>query len=66
MGTDDPLISPHELYLRPGSDPESRRLHYRNLFQARMPEATIGEIREPANKARFGGMRGFADNRDSS
>jgi hypothetical protein len=59
MGTDEPPASPHELHLRLGSDPESRRLHYRNLFQAQMPEATIEEIREPANKARARGNERF-------
>ena len=51
IGIEDPLISPHELYLRLGSEPGSRRQHYCTLFQAHIPETTIEEIREATNKA---------------
>ncbi len=50
-GSDDTLITPHELYLRLGKTPESRAEHYRALFRSPVPDATLDEIRNATNKA---------------
>ena len=50
-GLYDPLITPHELYLHMGKDPESRRERYRTLFRLPIPDSTLDEIRDATNKA---------------
>ena len=41
----DPLLSPHACYLALGSDPASRAAAYRNMFDERLPDDLVGEIR---------------------
>lgn len=51
VGKDIRLISPHPQYLALGSEPAERQAHYRSLFNGRMPERELEEIREATNKA---------------
>ena len=41
----DPLLSPHACYLALGSDRASRAAAYRNMFDERLPDDMVGEIR---------------------
>lgn len=41
----DPTITPHEQYLRLGTDAESRRAAYRELLSTRVPPERVHEIR---------------------
>jgi putative transposase len=45
------LITPHSLYLQLGNSSEERQKYYRQLFQGRMSERDMSEIRESTNKA---------------
>jgi putative transposase len=44
-GRKSELVTPHQLYLALGADDQSRRRAYKALFQQRMTEETMGEIR---------------------
>ncbi|TXH09381.1 MAG: transposase [Gammaproteobacteria bacterium] len=44
-GTYDPLLSPHACYVALGHDPASRAMAYRNMFDERLPDDLVGEIR---------------------
>jgi putative transposase len=46
------LLSPHGEYVQLGSDPASRALAYRALFESPMPATQVDEIREHANRGR--------------
>lgn len=59
MGIDDALVTPHDLYLRLGNTPGSRREQYRALFRVRVPASTLEEIRDATNKAWVLGNEGF-------
>jgi putative transposase len=48
-GKVDRLITPHEEYLRLGSDPTGRHYTYRALFKAPLEGALIDQIREATN-----------------
>ena len=48
-GRADPLIRPHEQYLRLGQSALLRREAYRALFKTQLDEHTLGEIREATN-----------------
>jgi putative transposase len=50
-GKAEPLVQPHALYQRLGGTAEERQAAYRALFKARIPEATLSEIRDATNKA---------------
>jgi putative transposase len=45
----DPLLTPHDEYLRLGRSGEERRHHYRELFKAHMDPERINEIRRATN-----------------
>jgi len=45
LGYHNPLLSPHEAYLALGQDPTGRRVAYRALFDAALPEEMLVEIR---------------------
>ena len=51
LGEDNALVTPHKQYKRLGSKLEERQSGYRQLFRSKIPEATLGEIRESTNKA---------------
>lgn len=51
LGYEDKLITPHREYTRLGATAEARQSAYRQLFKARIPDATLAEIREATNKA---------------
>jgi REP-associated tyrosine transposase len=51
LGHGNALITPHELYLRLGSDCEQRCDAYRHLFDAHIEEKVLAEIREATNKS---------------
>lgn len=48
-GFTDPLLTPHDEYLRLGRSNEERRHHYRELFKAHMDPERINEIRQATN-----------------
>lgn len=48
-GIADPLLTPHDEYLRLGHNNEERRHHYRELFKAHMDPECIHEIRQATN-----------------
>jgi len=50
-GVPDPLIVPHEIYLRLGRLLEDRRLSYRQLFGVPVNAEELETIRETTNKA---------------
>jgi putative transposase len=50
-GVPDPLVMPHEIYLRLGRSLEERRLSCRQLFGVPVNAAELETIRETANKA---------------
>jgi putative transposase len=50
FGEMDPLVSPHDVYRSLGSDAYSRQAEYVGLFEERLDESTIAEIREATNK----------------
>jgi len=51
QGLPDPVIVPHEIYLRLGRSLEERRLSYRRLFGVPVDAAELKTIREATNKA---------------
>ena len=50
IGNDDPLITPHSLYLQLGKMPDERQKAYRQLFRTGLSEMLLAEIREATNK----------------
>ena len=51
LGIEDQLVTPRQEYRRLGATDQKRQLAYRQLFRARIPEATINELRDATNKA---------------
>ena len=51
MGQFDALVTPHREYKRLAKTDAERQSEYRQLFRARIPEATLETIREATNKA---------------
>ena len=51
LGQTDLVVTPHQEYLRLGTESEERQLAYRSLFKSRITEKTLAEIREASNKA---------------
>ena len=50
FGRHDPLVSPHDVYLALGGQPEHRYVAYRALFADALDEPAITRIRESTNK----------------
>jgi putative transposase len=48
-GVAEPLLTPHDEYLRLGRSDEERRSHYRELFKAHMDPERVNEIRQATN-----------------
>ncbi|EDN68771.1 Protein of unknown function DUF1568 [Beggiatoa sp. PS] len=51
MGKLIELITPHDCYLSLGKNDEERQENYRSLFNHKIPDDTLKEIRETINKA---------------
>lgn len=51
LGKDDVLLTPHPLYNTLVDNPEKRYSAYRALFEQRMSERKLAEIRDATNKA---------------
>lgn len=51
LGESDALITPHREYRRLGATEAERQAAYRQLFRTRIPEMTLGAIREATNRA---------------
>ena len=51
LGHTNELVKPHRLYMRLSSQLEARREAYRALFETRIEDQTLAEIREATNKA---------------
>ena len=49
QGKADPLITPHEQYLRLGRDETTRHEAYRALFKAHLDEEMVNQIRSATN-----------------
>ncbi|MCA1803868.1 MAG: hypothetical protein LC646_00530 [Xanthomonadaceae bacterium] len=61
LGEEDPLLVPHEEYLRLGRDEAARRYAYRELFRHHMEDAALHEIREALNQELVLGSERFKD-----
>lgn len=61
QGIEDPLVTPHPLYLSLDKSSELRQAAYRDLFDAHIPTKTIDEIRASTNKAWVLGSDHFKD-----
>lgn len=59
LGTQDALLTRHELYQRLGRSTEQRQSSYRQLFRAQLAKADIEAMREATNKARALGNNRF-------
>src|SRR5690606_32245635 len=55
------LITPHQEYLNLGGTAGARQELYRSLFEGRMSERDLGEIREATNKAWVLGSHHFRE-----
>ncbi|MGB5198680.1 MAG: transposase [Sedimenticolaceae bacterium] len=59
LGQNDPLLSPHDVYLQLGQEAAARREAYRALFRPKLDSDAIGDIRlaldqgQPLGNARF-------------
>ena len=51
LGEENGLLAPHPEYLRLGKTNTERQQAYRELFNARIPQFTVDEIRQATNKA---------------
>jgi len=61
LGETNGLISPHEVYLRLGSDPELRCEAYRHLFDAHIDDRKLDEIRTATNRSWVLGSERFKE-----
>jgi len=50
LGKKDVLVQPHERYQALGNRPPERQVAYRALFQARIDDKTLDEIRQATQK----------------
>jgi putative transposase len=48
-GANDPLVTPHDEYMRLACDADSRRSNYRELFESLLPAGKLDEIRKATN-----------------
>lgn len=60
-GQDNPLITPHPLYLSLGTDAPSRQTAYRGLFQQVLESGTLEKIRHATNGNFALGNQQFSD-----
>lgn len=51
LGHDDPLVTPHPVYLELGQSPEARRAAYRQLFRRPLLSQDVEAIRRCTNRA---------------
>jgi len=61
LGQRNGLITPHEIYLRLGDDPEQRRNVYRHLFDAHIDNKDLDEIRTATNRSWVLGSEKFKE-----
>ena len=61
FGKENPLLSPHELYMALGSDISARQYVYRELFRQGIDAGQIHEIRETLNQELVLGRENFKD-----
>lgn len=61
LGDNDPLLTPHPLYLALGSLVDERQAAYRALFDAHFDEKTLEEVRASINKAWVLGSERFSN-----
>ena len=61
LGTDNPLVTPHERYDALGTDAAHRQLAYRVLIGAVIPDVTLDEIRSATNAGWALGGKRFRD-----
>ncbi|QRN52048.1 transposase [Dyella caseinilytica] len=59
LGAHDPLIHPHEEYLRLGTDPEQRQAAYQALFREAISDDQLNDIREHLQQQRALGTNRF-------
>jgi putative transposase len=61
LGSEDQLVTAHELYQRLGNVPEERQRRYRDLFQGELGDPALREIRESVNRGWPLGSERFKD-----
>jgi putative transposase len=59
QGQDDPLLTPHPLYLALGADPQTRQTAYRTLFRNAIPDDELAAIRAHIEQERALGTERF-------
>ncbi|NWN81519.1 MAG: transposase [Halomonas sp.] len=59
LGRDDPLITPHALYLDSAHHPEQRQHHYRQLFESPLHDTTLEDIRQQTRSGRLFGSEAW-------
>ena len=61
LGKTDPILSPHDLYLQLGRDPQERQDSYRLLFEQNIEPRLLDGLREATNKGWAFGSKDFKD-----
>ena len=61
LGENDPIVTPHELYLTLGRDASERRRAYRAMFSTPFDASTLDEIRSSIHKGWALGGAAFRD-----
>lgn len=59
LGRDDPVITPHALYLASAHHPEQRQHHYRQLFESPLLDTTLEDIRQQTRSGRLFGSEAW-------
>ena len=65
LGHDDPVISPHPVYLALGESDSSRYRQYQSLFESELDSELIDDIRSTTNACRVLGNETFKDQIES-
>jgi putative transposase len=60
-GEENRIVTPHDLYVRLGKDPQSREQAYRALFKDELAENTLFEVRRATHHTRFLGSPDFRE-----
>jgi putative transposase len=61
FGADDPLVTPHLIYMGLGRHEEERRATYRGLFAEALPDPLLAQIRQASNGNAPLGPKAFVD-----
>ena len=61
MGKSDIVVTPHDLYLRLGTDNRSRQEAYLELFDSELDEKILSDIRQATNRSWLLGSDQFCE-----